>query len=101
MRQLLLSGMLLLAACGGNAPANNAAMAEESENADSTALNDTTAIDAATGQAAEMAADVNYTFNEDTANTTGDTTSNRSKTSNRSAPAFEPDEPGVSNNSTD
>jgi hypothetical protein len=43
---------------------------EESEAAGVTAANDTTAIDAVTGQAANMAADVNFTINEQTGNET-------------------------------
>ena len=89
MRGVLVLGALLLASCGGNAPTNNAAVVEVGESADSTAVNDTTAIDAATGESADMAADVNYTFNEDSTNETG----------NDSGPSFEPDEPGVANNS--
>ena len=95
MRVILVFGALLLASCGGNAPTNNAVVAEESESADSTLANDTTAIDAATGESADMAADVNYTFNEGSTNETDD------ESSNKSAPAFEPDEPGVANNSAD
>ena len=88
---------LLLASCGGNAPTNNSAVAEIGESADSTLTNDTTAIDAATGEAADMAADVNYTFNEVTTNEADTDT----RSSNKSAPASEPDEPGVANNSAD
>ena len=91
MRGFIVLGALLLASCGGNAPTNNAAVAEEGESADSTLANDTTAIDAATGESAEMAADVNYTFNEEATNEAGNT----------SRPAFEPDEPGAANNSAD
>jgi hypothetical protein len=97
MRGILVFGALLLASCGGNAPTNNAVVAEESESADSTLANDTTAIDAATGESADMAADVNYTFNEGSTNETDTDT----RSSNKSAPAFEPDEPGVANNSAD
>ena len=92
MRKLVLLGALALASCGGNQQANNAAVSDESGAGDVTAVNDTTAIDAATGEAANMAADVNYTFNEAATNETGN------KSSNKSAPAFEPDEPGTPNN---
>ena len=95
MRGVLVLGALLLASCGGNAPTNNAAVVEVGESADSTAVNDTTAIDAATGESADMAADVNYTFNEPSTN------ESESEGSNKGKPAFEPDEPGVANNSAD
>lgn len=68
MRALILAGALALASCGGNSPANNAAVAEDAGAAGTVSGNDTTAIDAATGEAANMAADVNYTFNEDSLN---------------------------------
>jgi hypothetical protein len=95
MRKLILLGALALASCGGNQQANNAAVSDESGAGDVTAVNDTTAIDAATGEAANMAADVNYTFNEQAMNET------QNKGTNKSAPAFEPDEPGTPNNLTD
>jgi len=68
MRKFLAFGALFVAACSGNTAANNSAMSGESDDSGVTALNDTTAIDAATGQAANMAADVNYTINEDAMN---------------------------------
>lgn len=71
MRPLILISSLALAACGGNGPANTAAASEGSAAEGVSAVNDITAIDAATGEAADMAADVNYTFNE-VANNTAD-----------------------------
>jgi hypothetical protein len=68
MRKLILIAALALAACGGDEPANNAAAAEGMSAADIGPVNDATAIDAATGEAANMAADVNYTFNEEAMN---------------------------------
>jgi hypothetical protein len=103
MRKLILLGAFALASCGGNQQANNAAVSDESGAADITAVNDTTAIDAATGEAANMAADVNYTFNEDSLNEADNSTS--PKASNRSTkktpPAAQPDEPGTANNNTE
>lgn len=101
MRKLIILGALALASCGGNQQANNAAVSEESGAGDITAVNDTTAIDAATGQAANMAADVNYTFNEDVNAESDNATETRpaTKSSRKKAPASEPDEPGVANNS--
>ena len=68
MRQLILTAALALAACGGNETANNAAVTEELSADDIGPVNDATAIDAATGEAANMAADVNYSFNEEVLN---------------------------------
>jgi hypothetical protein len=68
MRKLILIAALGLAACGGSETANNAAVSEEMSAADIGPVNDATAIDAATGEAANMAADVNYTFNEEAMN---------------------------------
>jgi hypothetical protein len=65
MRALILLSALALAACGSNQQANNNAVAEETGASDIGPVNDLTAIDAATGEAANMAADVNYTFDED------------------------------------
>lgn len=64
MRTLIVGAAFALASCGGNEAANEAAVAEDTEAAEVSAVNDITAIDAATGEAANMAADVNYTFNE-------------------------------------
>jgi hypothetical protein len=103
MRKLILFSALALASCGGAQQANNAAVSEESGAGDVTAVNDTTAIDAATGQAANMAADVNYTFNEDTnADTSNESDSKpaaKAPAKKKSEPAFEPDEPAMTNNS--
>ena len=96
MRKFLALAALALASCGGGTAANNAVVAEGGDSGEVTAVNDTTAIDAATGDAANMAADVNYSFNEDATNDSG----NSSKPDNR-PPAHEPDEPGASNNTAD
>ena len=61
MRSLVAVLALGLAACGSDGQTgNNAAVTEETGAAEVTAANDSTAIDAATGEAANMAADVNY-----------------------------------------
>jgi hypothetical protein len=91
MRTFLAVALLALASCGSNTAANNAAVNEAGDTGDVTAVNDTTAIDAATGDAANMAADVNYSFNEEADNTAG----------NDTAPSHEPDEPGMTNNAAD
>ncbi len=67
MRKTIILTAFALASCGSNAPTNTAAVSDESDSAEVTAVNDTTAIDAATGEAANMAADVNYSLNEESA----------------------------------
>ena len=57
---LIASPALLLAACGGNGQADNTINADASLSAESFSSNDVTAIDAVTGDSANMAADVNY-----------------------------------------
>jgi hypothetical protein len=104
MRKLTLFFALALASCGGNQAANNAAVSEDSGAGDVTAGNDTTAIDAATGEAANMAEDVNYTFDENTTNA-----GNASSTASPArppkkpapAPAHQPDEPATNNTATE
>ena len=65
---LLFALALALAGCGDDGATNNTAVAEEGESTNFGSGNDATAIDAATGEAADMAADVDFTFNEDVAN---------------------------------
>jgi hypothetical protein len=55
---------LALTACGSRNTADNSAIGEENAASQTIVTNDVTAIDAATGEAANMAPDVNYTFNE-------------------------------------
>ena len=57
---------LALASCGHKTAADNSAVAEQNAETATIVTNDVTAIDAATSEAANMAADVNYTFNEAT-----------------------------------
>lgn len=99
MRKLIVLGALALAACSGNAPTNNSAVSEADAGGEVTAVNDTTAIDAATGEAANMAADVNYSVSNVPDNESGNRTSER-KPGNR-PPAHERDEPGVVLNNSD
>jgi hypothetical protein len=95
MRKLILVASLALASCGGNQQANNTAAAEQSSAADFGPVNDTTAIDAATGEAANMAADVNYTFNEEAPDeNAANAVANRTRSRATSPAAREPDEPG-------
>jgi len=62
MRELILLGgaALALCACGSEQTAEERAAAERNVTSEVVATNDTTAIDAATGEAANMAADVDY-----------------------------------------
>ena len=55
---------LALASCGGGDGADSGAAAEQNVTTQVVATNDVTAIDAATGAAANMAADVDYMPNE-------------------------------------
>ena len=103
MRKFLAFGALFVAACSGNTAANNSAMSGESDDSGVTALNDTTAIDAATGQAANMAADVNYTINEDATNESSNESTTSAKRAPKKAapsPSDEPDEPGTPDTTT-
>ena len=102
MRKFLAFGALFVAACSGNPATNNSAVSGESDSAGVTALNDTTAIDAATGQAANMAADVNYTVNEDAMNSASNESATPRHAPKRAAPSpsDEPDEPGTPDTTT-
>lgn len=66
MRALILvaGAALAISACGGDKAAENAANVDEQLAAQNIAANDTTSIDAATGEDANMAEDVNFTVNE-------------------------------------
>ena len=62
MRALILvaAAALALAACGNNDQADNTQNVDENLTAENIVSNDVTAIDAVTGDAANMAADVDY-----------------------------------------
>jgi hypothetical protein len=62
MRALILiaGAALALGACGNNDQSDNTANVDENLAAEGTTANDVTAIDAVTGDAANMAADVNF-----------------------------------------
>jgi len=62
MRALIvIAGALAITACGTNGQAGNTQNLDENLAAENITSNDVTAIDAVTGDAANMAADVNYT----------------------------------------
>ena len=65
MRVLILvaGASLLISACGAENDAGNAVATTDNLAAEAIIANDTTAIDAATGDAANMAADVDYSVN--------------------------------------
>ncbi|GAA3890951.1 hypothetical protein GCM10022276_07560 [Sphingomonas limnosediminicola] len=68
MRRLIIVAAvatLALGACKKNAQSDNNMTVDENLTADSIVSNDITAIDAVTGDAANMAADVNYTVEAD------------------------------------
>ena len=66
MRTLILVAGIALAvsACGRNQAADNAVVIDANADAENIGSNDMTAIDAATGEDANMAADVNFSVNE-------------------------------------
>jgi hypothetical protein len=57
---ILIAGVLALAACGNNDQTDNTQNVDENLSAENIVSNDVTAIDAVTGDAANMAADVDY-----------------------------------------
>jgi hypothetical protein len=61
---LVAGAALAISACGGDKAAENSANVDEQLAAQNIAANDTTSIDAATGEDANMAEDVNFTVNE-------------------------------------
>ena len=68
---LFLAGAALgLAACGGNDQVENTANVDQSLSAESIVANDVTAIDAVTGDASNMAADVDINFTNEQLATT-------------------------------
>jgi hypothetical protein len=66
MRALILAAVsaLALSACSKNGAADNTTNIDQVLAAQNISANDTTAIDAATGDDANMAADVNFTVDE-------------------------------------
>jgi hypothetical protein len=62
MRPILIAAVLALAACSKNDQATNMQDVDESLTAENIVSNDITAIDAVTGDAANMAADVDLNF---------------------------------------
>ena len=78
---------LAIAACGSDQGADNAVATGDNLAAEAIIANDTTAIDAATGDAANMAADVAYTISNTDEDDGGDLVEGRSTARRRPAPA--------------
>jgi uncharacterized lipoprotein len=106
MRPLILvaTAALALAGCGNNDQADNTQNVDENLTAENIVSNDVTAIDAVTGDASNMAADVNYTEPMNTGENVGNASEKmptpRTKTPGK--PPLEqpaPDQP-VTNNAT-
>ena len=93
---LLFAAVVLLAACSNNDQADNTQNVDENLTAEDIVSNDVTAIDAVTGDAANMAADVNYSETENlTANSGNATKPTPRPSSTRPAPARPADEPAT------
>jgi len=90
--RILICTALVLSACSGKNGADNSAIAEENAADQTIVTNDVTAIDAATGEAANMAPDVNYTLNEANleSGTNGSNTTTTSTTRRQSPKAAKP-----------
>jgi len=102
MRALIIAAAATLAfsACGKKDQTEANQAADQGFTADSIVSNDVTAIDAVTGDAANMAADVNY---QDFDNSVGDTSSSGStaKASGATSPkSRQPDEPATTSSAS-
>ena len=98
MRALIIiaGATLALGACGNNDQADNTQNVDENLSAEDIVSNDVTAIDAVTGDAANMAADVNYSETENLAANSGNATKPTPRpSSTRPAPARPADEPAT------
>ena len=93
---LVLAAILVLGACRNNDQADNTQNIDENLTAENIVSNDVTAIDAVTGDAANMAADVDMNFGDLEENVGNDEApATRPKSPRSSAPASKPrsDEP--------
>ena len=89
---ILVCASLAVAACGGKTASDNSTTAGENAASEAVVTNDVTAIDAATGEAANMAPDVNYTFDESNLEN-GTNTSNHTATRRPAQKATKPTAP--------
>ena len=108
MRALIIvaGAALALTACGNNDQTDNSQNVDENLTAEDIVSNDITAIDAVTGDAANMAADVNYAETENLADNVENTTKPAPhRPAAKPAPGAAPDEPttntATSNNAAD
>jgi hypothetical protein len=94
MRALILiaGAAVSLAACGNNDQAENTVNADQALTANSISTNDVTAIDAITGEAANMAADVDIAFTNDMLDPPGNSAGGRARP--RAPGADSTDRPG-------
>ena len=83
---ILLAAALALSACGNNDQADNTLNVDENLTAENIVSNDVTAIDAVTGDAANMAADVDMNFGNLEVNDTEPLTNNGAPRPRASAP---------------
>ena len=82
---LLIVAFLALAACNKGAQVDNSAQASDELTADAIVSNDVTAIDAVTGAAANMAADVDINYGLDVRGNSSDAASNGASDRKRAA----------------
>ena len=95
---ILIAGVLALAACGNNDQADNTQNIDENLTAENIVSNDVTAIDAVTGDAANMAAESNLEeMPEANLENSGNSAKPTAKpTAKRPSPSTTPDEPTTS-----
>ena len=97
MRALIpVAAALALAACGNNDQTDNTQNIDENLTAENIVSNDVTAIDAVTGDAANMAADVNYTETDNLVGNAGNTAKPAAhRPAEKPAASRAPDEPAA------
>jgi hypothetical protein len=102
MRAIILvtGAALALAACGNNGQAGNTANVGEGLTAENIVYNDVTAIDAVTGDAANMAADVDVGFTNELGNELGNAATPSRPASRPAAKAGPPTEAPATNETT-
>ena len=94
---IIAGAALALGACGNNDQSDNTQNIDENLSAEDIVSNDVTAIDAVTGDAANMAADVNYAETENLLANTGNSTkpAPRPSTTRPTTRPSPPDEPAT------
>jgi hypothetical protein len=97
---LLIAALLAISACGKNDQAGTSQNVDEGMTADSIVSNDVTAIDAVTGDAANMAADVDINFGNLGEDSSGDLNEVRPSKPTPSKPARTRTVPAAETNTT-